>query len=124
MEPLAQRRGRRQCPPRRGGSITVRGRFPGRSKSSLIMRRVLRWARPAGAAAVLGAVIWRLGSGPFLDGIRALDGRALLAAAAIFLLTTVCAAWRWKIVADGLGVRLSLTDAVAGYYRALFLNLT
>jgi uncharacterized membrane protein YbhN (UPF0104 family) len=90
----------------------------------MIMRTILRWARPAAAAAVLAAVIWRLGSGPFLDGVRALDGRALVAAAAIVLATTVCAAWRWKIVADGLGVRLSLTDAIAGYYRALFLNLT
>ena len=88
------------------------------------MRRILRWARPAAAVAVLAAVIWHLGSGPFLDGVRALDGRALVAAAAIFLLTTVCCAWRWKIVADGLGVRLSLTAAVAAYYRALFLNLT
>jgi uncharacterized membrane protein YbhN (UPF0104 family) len=69
-------------------------------------------------------VIWRLGSGPFLDGVRALDGRALLAAAAIFLLTTVCCAWRWKIVAGGLGVRLSLPAAVAAYYRCLFLNVT
>jgi uncharacterized membrane protein YbhN (UPF0104 family) len=73
---------------------------------------------------VLAAVAWRLGSGPFLDGIGALDGRALVAAAAIFLLTTVCFAWRWKVVADGLGVRLSLVDAVAAYYRCLFLNLT
>jgi glycosyltransferase 2 family protein len=89
-----------------------------------IMRTILRWARPAAAAAVLAAVIWRLGSGPFLDGVRALDGRALVAAAAILLITTVCAAWRWKIVADGLGVRLSLSNAVAAYYRALFLNLT
>ncbi len=88
------------------------------------MRSILRWARPAVAAAALAAVIWRLGSGPFLDGVRALDGRALLAAAAIFLLTTVCCAWRWKIVARGLGVRLSLPAAVAAYYRALFLNLT
>jgi len=88
------------------------------------MKVILRWARPAAVAAVLAAVIWRLGSGPFLDGVRALDGRALVAAAAIFLITTVCAAWRWKIVADGLGVRLSLTNAVAAYYRALFLNLT
>jgi glycosyltransferase 2 family protein len=88
------------------------------------MRAILRWARPAAAAAVLAAVIWRLGSGPLLDGVRALDGGALVAAAAIFLITTVCAGWRWKIVADGLGVRLSLTNAVAGYYRALFLNLT
>jgi uncharacterized membrane protein YbhN (UPF0104 family) len=88
------------------------------------MRTILRWARPAAVAVVLAAMIWRLGSGPFLDGVRALDGRALVGAAAIFLITTVCAAWRWKIVADGLGVRLSLTNAVAGYYRALFLNLT
>ena len=69
-------------------------------------------------------MIWRLGSGPLLDGVRALDGRALLAAAVIFLLTTVCCAWRWKIVAGGLGLRLSLPAAVAAYYRCLFLNLT
>jgi uncharacterized membrane protein YbhN (UPF0104 family) len=90
----------------------------------MIMKAILRWARPAAVAAVLAVVIWRLGSGPFLDGVRALDGRALVAAAAILLTTTVCAAWRWKIVADGLGLRLSLTDAVARYYQALFLNLT
>jgi uncharacterized membrane protein YbhN (UPF0104 family) len=88
------------------------------------VRSILRWARPAVAAAALAAVIWRLGSGPFLDGVRALDGGAPLAAAAIFLLTTVCCAWRWKIFARGLGVRLSLPAAVAAYYRALFLNLT
>jgi uncharacterized membrane protein YbhN (UPF0104 family) len=88
------------------------------------VRSGLRWARPAVAAAALAAVIWRLGSGPFLDGVRALDGRALLAGAAIFLLTTFCCAWRWTIVARGLGVRLSLPAAVAAYYRCLFLNLT
>jgi uncharacterized membrane protein YbhN (UPF0104 family) len=88
------------------------------------MRTILRWARLPAAAAVLTVVIWRLGSGPLLDGVRALDGRALVAAAAIFLSTTVCCAWRWKIVADGLGVRLSLTDAIAAYYRSVFLNLT
>jgi uncharacterized membrane protein YbhN (UPF0104 family) len=69
-------------------------------------------------------VVWRLGAGPFLDGVRALDGRAFVAAAAIVLVTTVCFAWRWKTVADGLGLRLSLVAAVAAYYRALFLNLT
>src|ERR1700749_4616265 len=86
--------------------------------------RIFRWAGPAVGAAVLAVAIWRLGSGPFLDGVGALDGRALLAAAAIFLITTVCFAWRWKTVADGLGVRLSLADAVPAYYRCLFLNLT
>jgi uncharacterized membrane protein YbhN (UPF0104 family) len=88
------------------------------------MRIIFRWVRRAVAVGVLAAVTWRLGSGPFLDGVRALDGRALVAAAAVFLVTTVCFAWRWKTVADGLGVRLSMTDAVVAYYRCLFLNLT
>lgn len=87
------------------------------------MRSVRRWAGPAVAAAVLAVVIWRLGTGPFLAGLKAVDGRALLAAAAIFLLATVCGAWRWTIVSRGLGVRLSLPAAVAAYYRAVFLNL-
>ena len=88
------------------------------------MKSILPWARPAVAVAALSAVVWRLGTGPFLDGVRALDGRALLAAAAIFFVTTVCAAWRWRIVAHGLGMRLSVLGAVAGYYRGLFLNVT
>ena len=87
-------------------------------------RSLWRWARPAGAAITLALVIWRLGAGPFLDGVRAVDGRALAAAAVIGLLTTLCCAWRWTIVARGLGVRLSLAAAVAAYYRSLFLNLT
>ena len=82
------------------------------------------WARPAGAAVTLAVVVWRLGAGPFLDGVRAVNGQALAAAAAIGLLTTVCCAWRWTIVARGLGVRLSLPAAVAAYYRSLVLNLT
>ena len=82
------------------------------------------WARPAVAAATLAVVVWRLGAGPFLDGIRAVDGAALAAAAGIGVLTTVCCAWRWTIVARGLGVRLSLPAAVAAYYRSMFLNLT
>jgi len=87
-------------------------------------RSLWRWARPAGAAITLAVVVWRLGAGPFLDGVRAVDGRALAAAAAIGVLTTLCCASRWTIVARGLGVRLSLPAAVAAYYRSLFLNLT
>jgi uncharacterized membrane protein YbhN (UPF0104 family) len=73
---------------------------------------------------VLAAVVWRLGTGPILAGVRALDGRALEAAAAVFFVSTVCCAWRWRTVAVGLGVRLSMRAAVAAYYRALFLNVT
>jgi uncharacterized membrane protein YbhN (UPF0104 family) len=89
-----------------------------------VSRVLLRGARPALAAATLAAVVWRLGTGPFVDGVRAVDGRALLAASGIGLVTTVCCAWRWTIVARGLGVGLSLRSAVAAYYRSQFLNLT
>ena len=75
-------------------------------------------------ALVAAFLVWRLGTGPFLDGVRTVDGGALAAAAGIAVLTTVCCAWRWKIVARGLGVELSLPAAVAAYYRSQFLNVT
>jgi len=82
------------------------------------------WARPAAAAAILGVLVWRVGTGPFLDGLRAVDGGALAAACALAGVTTVCCAWRWRVVARGLGVELPLGTAVAAYYRSLFLNVT
>jgi len=85
---------------------------------------VTQWVRLAVAAAVLGALVWRLGTGPFLDGLRAVDGASLAAACALALLTTLCCAWRWRIVAGRLGLDLALGSAVAAYYRSLFLNLT
>jgi glycosyltransferase 2 family protein len=84
----------------------------------------LAWARPVAVAATLTVVVWHLGFGPFLDGIRAVDGRALAAAAGIGVLTTFCCAWRWTTVARGLSLRLSFPAAVAAYYRSMFLNLT
>ena len=63
-------------------------------------------------------------TGPFLDGLRTVDGWALAAASGLAVLTTVCCAWRWRIVARGLGVDLPLGTAVAAYYRSLFLNVT
>jgi glycosyltransferase 2 family protein len=82
-----------------------------------------RWAHLA-AAATLAVLVWRVGTGPFLDGLRAVDGRALVAASGLAVLTTVCCAWRWRTVAGGLGVELPLGTAVAAYYRSLFLNVT
>jgi glycosyltransferase 2 family protein len=82
------------------------------------------WGRFAGFALTFAVLIWRLGTGPFLDGLRTIDGGALAAAAALAVVTTVCCAWRWKIVAGGLGVDVSLPNAVAAYYRSLFLNVT
>jgi uncharacterized membrane protein YbhN (UPF0104 family) len=87
-------------------------------------RKAWAWGRPLGCAVTFGVLVWRLGAGPFLDGVRAVDGRALAAAAGLAVLTTVCCAWRWTIVARGLGIELPLPAAVAAYYRSLFLNVT
>ncbi|WP_213451774.1 lysylphosphatidylglycerol synthase transmembrane domain-containing protein [Rhizomonospora bruguierae] len=83
---------------------------------------VWTWARVLGGAGILGLLLWRLGTGAFLDGLRVIDGRALLVAFGIGLATTVFSAWRWCLVARGLGLRLPLAAAVADYYRSLFLN--
>ncbi|MDX2592263.1 lysylphosphatidylglycerol synthase transmembrane domain-containing protein [Streptomyces sp. WI03-4A] len=71
---------------------------------------------------ILAALLWRLGTGVLLDGLRRIDSTTLLAASGIGVVTTVFSAWRWQLVARGLGIRLPLGAAVADYYRALFLN--
>jgi uncharacterized membrane protein YbhN (UPF0104 family) len=83
-----------------------------------------RWVNLAVGAATLAVLVWHLGAGPFLDGLRTVDGWALAAASGLAVLTTVSCAWRWRIVARGLGVELSLGTAVAAYYGSLFLNVT
>jgi uncharacterized membrane protein YbhN (UPF0104 family) len=82
------------------------------------------WARLVGGAVVLAVLVWRLGTGPFLDGLRTISGWSLAAAAGIAVVTTVCCAWRWSIVARGLGVPVPLPTAIAAYYRSQFLNTT
>jgi glycosyltransferase 2 family protein len=82
------------------------------------------WARAFGGVGILALLVWQVGTGPFLDGVRVIDVSALVIASAIGVLTTVCSAWRWSLVAAGLGVRLPLRGAVAAYYRSQFLNTT
>jgi uncharacterized membrane protein YbhN (UPF0104 family) len=96
-----------------------------RARRRIASRRDLwRWARVVVPVATLAFLVWRLGTGPFLDGLRTVDGRALAAAAGLGVLTTVCSAWRWRTVARGLGVDLPLGAAIAAYYRSTFLNVT
>jgi uncharacterized membrane protein YbhN (UPF0104 family) len=87
-------------------------------------RAVWRWINLAAAAGTLAFLVWHLGTGPFLDGLRTVDAGALAAASGLAVLTTVCCAWRWRIVARSLGIELRLGTAVAAYYRSLFLNVT
>ncbi|UQA96940.1 lysylphosphatidylglycerol synthase transmembrane domain-containing protein [Streptomyces halobius] len=85
-------------------------------------RSVWAWLRMLAGVGILVVLLWQLGTSAFLDGLRRIDTGTLLAALALGLLTTVCSAWRWCLVARGLGLRLPLGRAVADYYRALFLN--
>ena len=66
-------------------------------------RRAWTAARLLGAALVLAVLVDRLGTGPFLDGLRGLDAGTLLAALAVGAATTVCSAWRWRGVSGALG---------------------
>lgn len=85
--------------------------------------RVLRtYLGTAAGVAILAVLLWRLGTGVLLDGLRRIDTVTVLAALGIGLVTTVFSAWRWQLVARGLRIRLPLGPAVADYYRALFLN--
>ena len=84
----------------------------------------MKWVNLAAAAVTLAVLVWHLGTGPFLDGLHAVDGGALVAASGLAVLTTACCAWRWKLVARGFGVDLPLGTAVAAYYRSIFLNVT
>jgi uncharacterized membrane protein YbhN (UPF0104 family) len=87
-----------------------------------VTRSVWAWVRVLGGAAIIALLAWRLGTGAFLDGLRVIDGGTLLLAFGIGVTTTVFSAWRWCLVARGLGMRLPLGAAVADYYKALFLN--
>jgi uncharacterized membrane protein YbhN (UPF0104 family) len=86
------------------------------------VKRALAWLRIVGAFAILGVLVWQLGSDAFLDGLGRISAPGVLAALVIGFATTLFSAGRWQIVATRLGLRLSLRTAVADYYRALFLN--
>ena len=67
--------------------------------------------------------LWRqVGAAPFEDGLRAVTWQAVVATVTLTALTTVCSAWRWRVVARTLGVGIGLPPAVGAYYRSLFLN--
>ena len=78
--------------------------------------------RVAAAAAVLYFLVRQLGAAPFREGLQAITWPAVAAAVTLTFLTTVCSAWRWRVVAQALGADLGLPGAVRAYYRSLFLN--
>lgn len=89
-----------------------------------MLRRVLRWWRGLVGAGVVGLLLWRTGAAPAVEALHRIDGRSLLAASGIGLVSTVCTSWRWVLVARGLGLPLTLLEAFGSSYRAQFLNVS
>ena len=86
--------------------------------------RVLSWrtACVGSGAAALGLVTWSTGLGPFVSGPASLGPGTLVLGAALAVPVTVACAWRWRLVAAGLGMHVEPASAVASCYRAQFLN--
>lgn len=84
--------------------------------------RSWRSLRVVAGLSLLGVVVWWTGSGPFVDGLRAMDAPTLALGTAIAVPTTVACAWRWHLVARGLGMHVGVAPAVASCYRSQFLN--
>jgi uncharacterized membrane protein YbhN (UPF0104 family) len=87
-----------------------------------VRRRAWAAARLLGGVLILALLVRQVGADAFLDGLRGLGPGTVLGALAIGAVTTVCAAWRWRLVAAALGVGLAQPDATAAYYRSQFLN--
>src|SRR6202012_5389330 len=78
--------------------------------------------RVAAGVTVLWFLGRELGAAPFEDGLRAVTWPGIAAAVTLTALTTLCSAWRWRVVARALGTDIALPRAAGAYYRSLFLN--
>ncbi|MDQ0957636.1 uncharacterized membrane protein YbhN (UPF0104 family) [Streptomyces sp. B4I13] len=120
--PVAVRTGPAVSETRIGVIVTAPHTKPSRLRALLANRALRTHFGTVAGVVILTVLLWRLGTGVFLDGLRRIDVPTLLAALAIGAVTTVFSAWRWALVARALRIRLPLGPAVADYYRALFLN--
>jgi hypothetical protein len=74
-------------------------------------------------AALLAAVVAWVGTAPFVDGVRALDLATLALGLALGVVVTAASAWRWRLVAHGLGLELPVGAAIAACYRSQLINM-
>ena len=84
-----------------------------------------RWraaARVACGLALLAALAAHVGTAPFVAGLRSVGPTEVAGALALVAATTLCNAQRWRLVARGYGVDLSLRAATAACYRSQLLN--
>ncbi|GEC03183.1 hypothetical protein SSP24_08380 [Streptomyces spinoverrucosus] len=104
------------------GTASRAAYVPPRTRPRLTARALRTHLGTLAGVAILAVLLWRMGTGVFLDGLRRIDAATLLAALGIGFATTAFSAWRWQLVARSLHIRLPLGPALADYYRALFLN--
>jgi hypothetical protein len=123
-------------------TVTVGSAVSRRAQNALLNHRRLdyRWLRSLrskrletpvrvlGGLLVLGFLVWHLGTGPFLDGLRATTLWAVLVALVVTAGTTWCAAMRWSLVSARLArtgqSRLPIRTAYVAYYRSQLINAT
>ena len=118
--------------------ITVGSGVSRRAQSALLnhRRRDYRWLRSLrskrletpvrvlGGLLVLGFLVWQLGTGPFVDGLRATSAWAVLVALVVTAGTTWCCAMRWSLVSARFGPRVPVRTAYVAYYRSQLINAT
>jgi glycosyltransferase 2 family protein len=90
----------------------------------MTVTRMRHWAGPVAGLVVLILLVWRFGADAFLDGVRRLDPGTVAMAVGVGVVTTVAAAWRWTVVARGIGLTVPLRSAVTAYYRSQLVNVT
>jgi hypothetical protein len=78
--------------------------------------------RLAAGVTVLWFLVRLVGAAPFENGLQAVTWPAVVAAVMLTAATTVCSAWRWRVVARALGIGIGMPGAIGAYYRSLFLN--
>ena len=81
-----------------------------------------RWSWAAGAAVLVAVLAW-VGPDPVVTGVRSLDPATLALGVALGAVVTVAGAWRWRLVARGLGLELPLGRAIAACYRSQLVNV-
>jgi uncharacterized membrane protein YbhN (UPF0104 family) len=89
---------------------------------SAVRRLGMPVLRLAVGVTLLWLIVRHLGAAPFRAGLDAVTWPAVAAAVTLTALTTVCSAWRWRVVARALGVGIGMPAAISAYYRSLFLN--
>ena len=91
---------------------------------SLRSKRLETPVRVLSGLLILGFLVWQLGTGPFLDGLRATNPWAVLVAVVVTAGTTWCCAMRWSLVSARFGPRVPVRTAYVAYYRSQLINAT